>query len=251
MGVGGIDDAAVHSALTDLRGDFLHVVAVGQLICDGGLVDAIVVEDLQGILAHGHVAVADGQHHIAVLQQLGKLVKAFNALGIAGGNGERHLVFQQVHTAVGDDEVKAVGILLRITDQAAVHGVHLLGSGGDKQVTLRALLDLLEQGAGGIEVICNGHVGVVLLVHFLELVHGLRHRGGSEHDQLHRLTGGGFRGGVVLRLRTVSGVGTGVGFTAAGGEGQGQAQGQQQRQTPFHVGSSFLIRWKIYLDFTE
>ena len=28
-------------------------------------------------------------------------------------------------------------------------------------------------------------------------------------------------------------------------------ESQQQRQTLFHVGSSFLIRWKIYLDFTE
>jgi len=32
-------------------------------------------------------------------------------LGFALGNSERHLVFQQVYTAVGDDEVKAVGIL--------------------------------------------------------------------------------------------------------------------------------------------
>ena len=76
----------------------------------------------------------------------------------------------EVLLAIGNSDVP-VGVLLGITDQAAVHGVHLLGSGGDKQVTLRALLDLLEQGAGGIEVICNGHVGVVLLVHFLELVH--------------------------------------------------------------------------------
>ena len=108
-----------------------------------------------------------------------------------------------------------------------------------------------EQLAGGIKVIGNGHVGIILLVHFLELVHGLRHGGSGEHDQLHRLTGRGFRGGAVLRLRTVSGVGTGVGLGAAGGEGQGQAQGQQQGQILFHVGSSFLIRWKIYLDFTE
>ena len=251
MGVGGIDDAAVHGALADLRGNLLHVVAVGQLICDGGLIDAVVVEDLQGILAHRHVAVADGQHHITVLQQLGKLVEALNALGIAFGNGERHLVFQQVHTAVGDDEVKPVGVLLGITDEAAVHGVHLLGGGGNEQVAVRALLDLGEQLARGIKVIGNGHVGIVLLVHFLELVHGLRHRGGCEHDQLHRLTGGGFRGGAVLRLGTVAGVGVGVGFTAAGGEGQGQAQGQQQGQILFHVGSSFLIRWKIYLGFTE
>ena len=55
----------------------------------------------------------------------------------------------------------------------------------------------------------------------------------------------------LIGLGTVGGVGTGVGLGAAGGEGQGQAQGQQQRQTLFHVGSSFLIRWKIYLDFTE
>ena len=251
MGVGGVDDAAVHSALADLRGNLLHVVAVGQLICDGGLVDAVVVEDLQGVLTHGHVAVADGQHHITVLQQLGKLVEALNALGIAHWNGERHLVFQQVYTAVGDDEVKPVGVLLGITDQAAVHGVHLLGSGGDKQVTLRALLDLGEQLAGGIKVIGNGHVGIVLLVHFLELVHGLRHRGGSEHDQLHRLTGRGFRGGIIRGLGIVGSVGGRFRLGAAGGEGQGQAQGQQQGQILFHVGSSFLIRWKIYLDFTE
>ena len=29
VGIGGIDDASVHSALTDLRGNLLHVVAVG------------------------------------------------------------------------------------------------------------------------------------------------------------------------------------------------------------------------------
>ena len=91
-----------------------------------------------------------------------------------------------------------------------------------------------------------------------ELLEALRGRyllaaasNGPYEQQLHRLTGGGFRGGVVLRLGTVAGVGVGVGFTAAGGEGQGQAQGQQQGQILFHVGSSFLIRWKIYLDFTE
>ena len=242
MGIGGIDDAAVHGTLADLSGHLLHVVAVGQLIRDGGLVDAVVVEDLQGVLTHGHVAVADGQHHIAVLQQLGKLIKALNALGIAGGNGERHLIFQQVHTAVSDDEIKPVGVLLGITDEAAVHGVHLLGGGGDEQIAVRALLDLGEQLAGGIEVIGNGHVGIILLVHFLELVHGLRHGGGGEHDQLHRLTGRGFRGGIIRGLGIVGSVGGRFRLGAAGGEGEGQAQGQQQRQTLFHVGSSFLIR---------
>ena len=107
-----------------------------------------------------------------------------------------------------------------------------------------------EQLAGGIEVICNGHVGIILLVHFFELVHGLRHGGGGKHDQLYRLIRG-LLCGVVPGLGIAGGIGIAVGFGAAGGEGQGQAQGQQQGQILFHVGSSFLIRWKIYLGFTE
>ena len=247
-----VDDAAVGGGLADLRGDLLDVAAVGQNAGGGqcGFIQAVIIKNFHGVLTHGHIAVAHGQQHIAALEQLGELVKALNALGIALGHRQRDLVFQQVHAAVGDNEVQTVGILLGVILQASVNGVHLLECGGNEQIAVGTLLELLEQCAGGIEVIGDGDIGVGLLIGLLEGVHGLRHGGGGKHDQLYRLIRG-LLCGVVPGLSIAGGIGTAVGLAAAGGEGQGQAQGQQQGQILFHVGSSFLIRWKIYLDFTE
>ena len=44
-----------------------------------------------------------------------------------------------------------------------------------------------EQLAGGIEVICNGHVGIILLVHFLELGHGVMVPSASQFTPMGRL----------------------------------------------------------------
>ena len=49
---------------------------------------------------------------------------------------------------------------------------------------------------------------------------------GGEHDQLHRLTGRGFRRGIIRGLGIVGSVGGRFRLGAAGGEGEGQAQGQ-------------------------
>ena len=244
VGVRGVDDAAVGGGLTHLRGDLLDIVAVGQLIRDGGLVNAVVVEDLQGVLAHGHVTVADGQHHISPLEQLGKLVKALYALGVALGNGERHLVFQQVHTAVSDDEVKPVGIFLRVADEAAVHRVHLRGSGGDEQVAVCALLDLGEQLAGGIEVVGDGDLGRGGLVKLRDLGQSLRHGGGGEHDQLDRIAGGFFHRGAVPGRGSGGSIGGAVGLGAAGGQREHEGEREEQRYEPFH---GLLFPFKIVL----
>ena len=65
--------------------------------------------------------------------------------------------------------------------------IHLLGRGGDEQVALRALVDLREQGTGGIEVERQGHAGVFFFVQGFDFGQGLGHGGGCEHRQFHVL----------------------------------------------------------------
>ncbi len=68
-GVGGVDDAAVGGSLAHLRGDLLDIVAVGQLIRVGVVSSMlVVVEDLQGVLADGNVAVAHREQDLAALE---------------------------------------------------------------------------------------------------------------------------------------------------------------------------------------
>ena len=97
-GVSGVNDAAVHSRLADLGGDFLDIGSVSQAVGNSGFIDAIIGEDLLGILAHGYVAVTDGQKHVAALQQLGQLVETLDPLRIAFRHSQGHLVLQQVQT---------------------------------------------------------------------------------------------------------------------------------------------------------
>ncbi|CAN4038384.1 hypothetical protein KMBAHK_KMBAHK_17495, partial [Dysosmobacter welbionis] len=122
-GVGGVDHAAVHGALRDLGGDLLHVGAVGQHAGTGQglLIQTVVGEDLLGVLAHWNVAVAHGQEHIAAGQQPRQLVKGLDALGVALGNGQGHLVLQQVQAGGAIHQVQALGVLLAALGVQLVH----------------------------------------------------------------------------------------------------------------------------------
>ena len=48
---------------------------------------------------------------------------------------------------------------IRDSNEAAVHGVHLLGGGGDEQVTVSTLADLGEELARGVKVVGDVDVG--------------------------------------------------------------------------------------------
>lgn len=217
VGVGGIDDAAVDGALADGGGDLLDVRAVGQLVGDGGLVDIIELEDLLGVLADGDVRVADGELHIDALEEIGELIETVDALGIAVRDGEGNLVFQQIDAAAREEHVQTVGVLLGVILERAVELVHLLGGGGDEQVTDGALLDLLIERTGGVIVEDERHILVIGHVLFTDGVEGLGEGGGGEHGQRDPVT-----------------VGARLGVIAAGHERERHDQRQQQGYKFFH-----------------
>ena len=85
-----------------MGGHFLDIGAVGELSggVQGSLVQAVEGENFLGVLPYGNVAVSDGQQYLAVFQQLRQFIEAPHAFRIALGNGQSHLVFQQVETGV-------------------------------------------------------------------------------------------------------------------------------------------------------
>ena len=138
---------------------------------------------------------------------LGQCVKAVNALVAALRHAEHHLVLQQVHAAVGIHKVQPV--LVHIGRSGYVQLVHLLLTGRDEQIAIRALLDLGLEGTGGVEVETEGHLRVLCRVAFADGVQRLGEGSGGKHDQLHALCC--FRGSYG-RCHAGS-------STAAGGEG--------------------------------
>ena len=190
-GIGGVHHAAVHTGFRNLGGDFLHVGAVGEAacLCQLFLIQAIEVEYLLCILAYRHIAVAHGHEDIARLQQLGQLVKALDALGVAFGNREDNLVFQEVDAAALQHKVQSVRVLLGIA--GGIQCVHLLRCGRDEDIAVRTLLDLGLQGTGGVEVVNQGNAGILRLIEFLDLIHRLRHGGRRKNDQFRLVCGEG------------------------------------------------------------
>ena len=151
---------------------------------------------------------------ILCLQMFGQCVKAVNALVAALRHAEHHLVFQQVHAAVDIHKVKAV--LVHIGRSGDVQLVHLLLTGRDEQIAIRALLDLGLEGTGGVEVKAEGHLRVLCRVAFADGVQRFGEGGGGKHDQLHVLASLRGSGGRGSHRRCCAGS-----STAAGGEGSG------------------------------
>ena len=189
---------------------------------DGGFINAVEIKNLLGVLAHGHVAVANGQLYITVFQQIGQLVKAVGALGITLCHGQGHLVLQQVNAAAGHQQILALGVLLGIILQRTIQSVHLLGSGGNEQVTYGPLLDLGQQLAGGIKVEADPYVFVFSHVLVTDGGEGLREGGCGKHRQLY---------GFIILFAV---------FAAAGHQAQSHDQRQEQGNKLFHRGFSFL-----------
>ena len=102
---------------------------------------------------------------------LGQCVKAVNALVAAFRHAEHHLVFQQVHAAVGIHKVKA--FLVHLGRSGDVQLVHLLLTGREEEVAVGTLLDLGLQGAGGIKVEAEGDARVLGRVVLGDGVQGL------------------------------------------------------------------------------
>lgn len=174
--------------------------------------------------AHGHILVAQSDP----LARIGAdVLKALDVGGVSLGNRQNDLVLQQINAGVGVDEI------------LILQGVHLLLSGREEQIAVRALLDLGLQGTGGIKVEDQLHVGGHGLVLLRDLVQGLRQGSSGKDGQLDALAGslgrssgrgshGLGRGGSGLR---------GNSGAAAGTQQQGSGQGQraQDQGTTFHV----------------
>ena len=118
---------------------------------------------------------------------LSQAVEAVNPLVAALRHTEHDLVLQQIHTAFGIHKVQALGV--HLSGSGAVQLVHLLLTGGDEQVAVRAFLDLGLEGAGGVEVEAEGHAGVLGRVDLADGGEGLGEGCGGKHDQLHGSTG--------------------------------------------------------------
>ena len=222
-----IDDARVHAALADLRGDLLDVSAIGNAarVCKRGFIQPVPGQDLLGVLADRHVAVAHGEQDVARLQVLGERIKAVNALGVAFGHGERDLVFQQINAAALEHKVQPLGVDRRV--RGGVQLVHLLLARGNEQVADCALLDLGLERAGGVEIESQRHIGRDGLVVLRDLVQGFGQARRREYGQLDRI--GGFAaalGGFVRRVGCVA---------AACGQAERHRRGQQPCKCFFHV----------------
>ena len=126
-----------------------------------------------GVLANGNVAVAHRHKNRALLQLIGQVVKALDVLGVALGYAQSDPVLKQVYAGALKHEVQLVGAHFGIGSNIQL--IHLLLTGGDEQVALGAFLYLGLQGTGGIEVVSQRNVGRHGLIHFCDLVHGLRH----------------------------------------------------------------------------
>lgn len=189
VGIGAVHDTGIHAGFGDLGGDLLDVGAVGDDTGCGQcfLVQSVVGKDLLGVLAHGHIAVAHAEQNAPGLEVLGQRIEAVDALIAILGHAQNDLVLQQVHAGIAVHEVQSFGV--HIGGSGAVQLVHLLLTGGDEQVAVRAFLDLGLEGAGGVEVEAEGHVGVLGRVNLADGGEGLGEGCGGKHDQLHGSTG--------------------------------------------------------------
>ena len=242
IGVGAVDYAAVHGGLGDLGGDLLYVGAVGYHSGGGQffLIQAVIGENLLGVLAHRYIGVAHGQQDAAALEPGYHVVIGLYAGGVPLGHRQSHLVLQQVYTGALEHIVLAVGVAA-LGIQGAVQGVHLLGSGGDEEVAVGPLLYLGLERAGGVEVEDQLHIGGCLFIHTGYLVEGFGHGGGGKDDELHTLLlsallGGGFGllGALLHRL-----LGRSLGLAAAE-KAEDHGQTQQQCKDLFHFTSSLF-----------
>ena len=138
-----------------------------------------------GVLANGNVAVAHRHKNRALLQLIGQVVKALDVLGVALGYAQSDPVLKQVYAGALKNEVQLVGVHFGIGSNIQL--IHLLLACGNEQVALGAFLYLGLQGTGRIEVIGKRNVGRHGLIHFCDLVHGLRHGSGGEYNQFHGL----------------------------------------------------------------
>ena len=190
-GVGAIHDAAVHAALGNLSGNFLHVGAVGEhaLLGQFSLVQLIIGQDLLGVLTHRHIAIAHRQQHVARLEALGQRIEALHVLGVPLRHAQGHAVLQQVYAGFFIDEIQTGSVDGGISGNIQL--VHLLLTGGDKQVALGSFLDLGLECTRGIKVKRQGYVGRNLRVQIGNLGQGFGHRGGSKHNQLYLFIGQG------------------------------------------------------------
>ena len=118
---------------------------------------------------------------------LGQRIEAVDALIAILGHAQNDLVLQQVHAGIAVHEVQSFGV--HIGGSGAVQLVHLLLTGGDEQVAVRAFLDLGLEGAGGVEVEAEGHLRVFCRVGLTDGGEGLGEGCGGKHDQLHGSTG--------------------------------------------------------------
>ena len=156
---------------------------------------------------------------------LSQRIEAVDALIAVFGHAENHFVLQQVHAAVAVHEVETLGIDIRRSGDVQL--VHLLLTGGEEEVAVRALLNLGLQGAGGIEVEAERHAGVLCCVVLGDGVQGLGQGSCGEDDQLDGLAGSRLRG---------SGSGTCHGGSSAGGAA-GTAAGSQGSRCGYDAGS--------------
>ncbi len=128
-------------------------------------------QDLLGVLAHRHIAVAHAEQDVLSLQVLGQSIKAVDALVAALGHTEDDLVFQQVHAGGGVHEVQTVGVY--VGRSGDVQLVHLFLTGGEEEVAVSALLDLGLESTGGIKVEAEGDARVLGRVVLGDGVQGL------------------------------------------------------------------------------
>ena len=104
-------------------------------------------------------------------------------------------------------------ISIHSRNHSSIQFVHLLLSGGNKDIAVRPFLNLGLEGAGGIEVEHQIHILMVRSVVFADFRQRFLHGGGGKNHQLYR---------------TVS-------FRAAGGQGSQKRKGGQKREKSFHV----------------
>ena len=198
-----------------MSGDFLDVGAVGDDTgrSQSSFVQLVAGQDLLGVLAHRHIAVAHAEQDVLSLQVLGQRIEAVDALVGIFRDAQDDLIFQQIHAGIAVHEIQTLGV--HLSGSGAVQLVHLLLTCRKEQVTVCALLDLGLQGAGGVKVEAEGHAGVLRRIGLGDGVQRLGQGRCSEDDQLDGLARSSLRRG---GGRACHG-GNGAAGAAAGGQG--------------------------------